>query len=639
MDATLDWPVRNRKSGFGVIPFGYTVDPEDNKILNPNPQTIALLEQALDDLDQGSRSYREAAWWLSEASGVSISHTGLSKIWKTRRGGNGSVRQQKDEEHVKSRQPKNREEKKLKQLAVKRGAEKRRITAAQKRLAKLQDSSPSDTALPAPSYTVMEDYVEDEQEVAFRPNPGPQTEFLAAPETQVLYGGSAGGGKSYALLADFLRYAENPNSNGVLLRRTNDELRELKWKSKEMYLKVFPKARYSEQTSTWVFPSGAKLWLTYQDNDDDLLRFQGQQFTWVAFDELTQYPTPKPWNYLFSRLRSTDPSLKDDLYMRGTTNPGGPGHGWVKRMFIDPAPKNVPFWATDIDTGEILREPETYPIGHKLAGQPNIDANKPLFRRRFIPSSVFDNPYLADTSYVQGLMSLPDDERRKLLEGDWSVAEGAAFPEFREYLHVCKPFDIPRDWRRFRSCDYGYSSFSAVHWYAIDPSFETLYVYRELYVSKHTGPDLAVAIREKEYGDNVAYGMLDSSCWHQRGQTGPSIAEEMIARGVRWRPADRSPMSRVNGRLRLHELLKTIDYGDQKKPGIIFFDTCRQIISDLPMIPTDPDGGEDIDVRYRSDHSYDSIRYGIMSRPKSSSIFDGWDSQSYSQVSDMKFGY
>jgi len=217
---------------------------------------------------------------------------------------------------------------------------------------------------------------------------------------------------------------------------------------------------------------------------------------------------------------------------------------------------------------------------------------------------------------------MPEMQKRQLLEGDWAIAEGAAFKEFRPSLHVIAPFEIPHTWRRFRSCDFGYSSYSAVHWYAIDPAYETLYVYRELYVGQHTAKELARAILQAEDGENISYGVLDSSCWHNRGQIGPSIAEEMISMGCRWRPSDRTNGARVAGRNRLHELLKVDDTTDA--PKILFFNTCRQIIADLPVIPTDPKGTDDIDPRFASDHSYDSIRYGIMSRPRGSSPFDDW---------------
>ena len=326
-----------------------------------------------------------------------------------------------------------------------------------------------------------------------------------------------------------------------------------------------------------------------------------------------------------SRLRTIDPTLP--ICVRATTNPGEPGMNWVRKTFIEPAPPNTPFAAKDLETGKDL----VYPPDHKLAGQP-------LFMRRFIPSKLSDNPYLAkDGIYEANLLSLPENQRRQLLDGDWSVSDGAAFSEFRLKDHTIKPFDIPPDWKRFRSADYGYSSHSAVHWFAVDPAYGTLYVYREMYVSKHTGRDLAKAIMLAEEGDRVPYGILDSSCWHQRGQVGPSIAEEMISEGLRWRPSDRSAGARVAGKNRLHQLLQVDDVTE--KAGIVFFDTCRQIISDLPVIPSDPKGTDDIDPRYSSDHAYDSIRYGIMSRPQAQSPFDIVFTQPSYRPADLTFGY
>jgi hypothetical protein len=173
----------------------------------------------------------------------------------------------------------------------------------------------------------------------------------------------------------------------------------------------------------------------------------------------------------------------------------------------------------------------------------------------------------------------------------------------------------------------------------MDPSYETLYVYRELYLSKHTGRDLAKAVLEAERGDSIQYGVLDSSCWHNRGQIGPSIAEEMIAEGCRWRPSDRSAGARVAGKNRLHELLKVDE--DTELPGVVFFNNCRQVIADLPVIPSCPKGTDDIDQRYASDHAYDSLRYGIMSRPRAFSPFgtgQGVPQQRWTP-SDATFGY
>ena len=601
-----NWPNKTRPNATAKPPYGYKPSEDDPLVLVPDEPLVALIEQAMDHLDQGFGS-RKVADWLTEKSGQSISHQGIMNIWKRQRGDKSKrIKQLKRE--ARKRKPKTPEEKQLAEIRQKKATAKRIITVQEKKLEQLQPKEEPETAA---SDNLDFNAVEEQkqtQEVIFAPNPGPQTEFLAANEREVLYGGSAGGGKSYGLLADPMRYFGNTNFNGIILRRTNDELRELIWKSQEIYPKAYPGAKWQEKKSQWVFPSGARLWMTYLERDEDVLRYQGQAFSYIAFDELTQHSTPFAWNYMRSRLRTTDPELP--LYMRATTNPGGPGHSWVKRMFIDPAPAGKRFAATDIETGE----PMVYPETHEKAGQP-------LFYRRFIPASLKDNPYLmADGQYEANLLALPEMQRRQLLEGDWAIADGAAFPEFRATTHICEPFDIPAEWRRFRSCDYGYSSYSAVHWFAIDPSYETLYVYRELYVSKHTGKDLARAVLDAERGESIQYGVLDSSCWHNRGQIGPSIAEEMIAMGCRWRPSDRSAGARVAGKNQLHQRLQVNE--ETGLPGIVFFNTCRQIIADLPVIPSDPKGSDDIDPRYRSDHAYDSVRYGVMSRPRASSPFD-----------------
>lgn len=600
---TMTWQNKTRPNKTARIPYAYKASDEDELVLVPNEEMVPFVEEAMDFLDNGY-STRNVATWLADKTGVPISHQGISNIWKAHRP--DSVRVKNLTKQNKKRKPKTKEEKELAAIRRKVSDSKRVQTLMEKKLEEKTgqpDRSFSDTL----DFGVVAQK-EKEREVIFKPNAGPQTEFLAASEREVLYGGSAGGGKSYGLLADPMRYFGNPNFNGLILRRTNDELRELVWKSQEIYPKAYQGAKWAEKKSQWTFPSGARLWMTYLERDEDVLRYQGQAFSYIAFDELTQHPTPFAWNYMRSRLRTTDPDLP--IFMRATTNPGGPGHQWVKQMFIDPAPAGKRFIATDIETGDEL----VFPENHEKAGQP-------LFYRRFIPASLKDNPYLMEGGqYEANLLSLPEMQRRQLLEGDWNIADGAAFPEFKASVHTCEPFDIPDDWRRFRSCDYGYSSHSAVHWFAIDPSYETLYVYRELYVSKHTGRDLAKAILREEQGEAIQYGVLDSSCWHNRGQIGPSIAEEMIAEGCRWRPSDRSAGARVAGKNRLHELLKIDE--ETEIPSIVFFNNCRQIIADLPVIPSDPKGSDDIDPRYASDHAYDSVRYGIMSRPRAFSPFD-----------------
>tara|TARA_R110002074_G_scaffold375949_2_gene552750 strand:+ start:3783 stop:5654 length:1872 start_codon:yes stop_codon:yes gene_type:complete len=620
------WLDKDRPNKTAKIPYAYKESDTNPLVLVADQEKATFVEEALDYLEEG-HSTRKTAEWLTSKTGDRISHQGLIFIWKSRRGpdsDNPSKRLKQLAKDNRKRKPKTKVERTLATAKRKQTDAKRRLTMAKKALEELHPTKELNTA--NLDFSIIESE-KQKQEVIFAPNEGPQTEFLAANEREVLYGGAAGGGKSFGLLADPMRYFSNPNFSGLILRRTNDELRELIWKSQELYPRAFTGAKWGEKKSQWTFPSGAKLWFSYLERDQDVLRYQGQSFSYIAVDELTQYATDFAWVYLRSRLRTTDPTLP--IYMRATTNPGGIGHGWVKRTWIDPAPANTKFIAKDLDSGEDL----VYPDGHEKAGEP-------LFYRRFIPAKLSDNPYLMEGGqYEANLLSLPEMQRRQLLEGDWAVADGAAFSEFRSTKHVIEPFDIPTDWRRFRSCDYGYSSYSAVHWFAIDPSYGTLINYRELYLSKHTGRDLAKAIIEAEGGDSIDYGVLDSSCWHQRGQSGPSIAEEMISQGTRWRPSDRTNGARVSGKNRLHEVLKIDE--ETGIPGIQFFNTCRQIIADLPVIPSDPRGSDDIDPRYASDHSYDSVRYAVMSRPKAFSPFDMGQGipQQVWRPADATFGY
>ena len=616
----MTWANKTRPNATARIQYGYKANEDDPLVIEPDETLVPLIEEAMDYLDNGY-STRKVAEWLTDKAQRKISHQGVLLVWRANRP--DSPRIAALDKANKKRKPKTRKEKAIAAVKRKRSDAKRIQTLMTKKLAAHEPKNEISDTLDFAAY----EKEEVQREVVFAPNPGPQTEFLAASEQEVLYGGAAGGGKSFGLLADPMRYFHNPNFNGLILRRTNDELRELIWKSQELYPKAFPGAKWAEKKSQWTLPSGAKLWLTYLEREDDVRRYQGLAFSYIAFDELTQHPTPFAWDYMRSRLRTTDPDLP--IFMRATTNPGGAGHGWVKQMFIDPAPANQAFVATDLSSGEPLE----YPEGHAKAGQP-------LFKRRFIPASLTDNPYLMEGGqYEANLLSLPENQRRQLLEGDWAVADGAAFPEFRQSVHVVEPFDIPHNWVRFRSADYGYSSWSAVHWYAIDPAFETLIVYRELYLSKHTGKDLGRAVLDAEMGDSIKFGILDSSCWHNRGQIGPSIAEEMITMGCRWRPSDRTAGARVAGKNQLHERLKVDE--DTGHPGIVFFNTCRQIIADLPVIPSCPKGSDDIDQRYASDHTYDSLRYGLMSRPRSLSPFDmgrGVPERNY-KPSDSTFGY
>ena len=219
--------------------------------------------------------------------------------------------------------------------------------------------------------------------VIFQPNDGPQTEFLAAPEIDVLYGGAAGGGKSYAMLDDPLRFCHRSAHRALILRRSMPELRELIDKSRELYPRAFPGAKFREVEKVWNFPSGAKIEFGFLERDADVYRYQGQSYSWIGFDEITHLPTEFGWNYLSSRLRTTDSEITP--YLRCTANPGGVGAHWVKKRYVDPS------------------EP-----GESFLGGDGL-------QRKFIPARLDDNPYLAaDGRYEEMLKALPPVQRRQL---------------------------------------------------------------------------------------------------------------------------------------------------------------------------------------------------------------------------------
>jgi len=469
-------------------------------------------------------------------------------------------------------------QKKLKAAQSKVENYKKSISTTNKTLKKLEGTG-SSNILEAPELEALPNALAEEADIIFKANEGPQEDFLAAGETDVLYGGAAGGGKSYAMLVDPLRFAHRSAHRGLIIRRSMPELRELIDKSRELYPKAFPGCKYKEVEKLWNFPSGAKIEFGFLERDADVYRYQGQAYSWIGFDEITHLPTEFSWNYLASRLRTTDSEIT--CYMRCTANPGGAGATWVKKRYIDPSPPHESFEGADGLT------------------------------RKFIPARLQDNPFLAtDGRYEKMLKALPPTQRQQLLEGNWDVAEGAAFTEFMPHLHVITPFEIPVHWERVKGIDYGYASESACIWGAVDPSDGTLIIYRELYRKGLLGTELAEMITDMELQDPFSVqGVLDTACWSRTGTTGPTIGETLQRAGHKLRRADKN---RIQGKIQIHEYLKVMQSG---RPRIQIFNTCPNLIRELQSIPLDKRNPEDVDT-HAPDHAYDALRYLIMSRPR-----------------------
>ena len=416
--------------------------------------------------------------------------------------------------------------------------------------------------------------------VAFMPNEGPQTDFLAASEKDVLYGGAAGGGKSFAMLIDPLRYCHFAEHRALILRRSMPELREIIDKSRELYPKAFKGAKFKEVEKLWQFPSGAKIEFGFLARDADVYRYQGQAYSWIGFDEITHLPTEFGWNYLASRLRTTNPELP--TYLRCTANPGGVGAHWVKKRYVEPSPENKTFQGKDGLT------------------------------RKFIPARLQDNPFLAeDGEYERMLESLPAIQRKQLLEGNWDISEGAAFAEFDKSVHVIPPFDVPSWWERLKGIDYGYASESCCLWAAIDPEDKTLIIYRELYRKGLTGDALADTLTEMEADEiKSILGVLDTAAWARTGYTGPTIGEMLALKGHKLKRADKN---RIAGKVQIHEYLRPDR--ETGRPRLQIFNTCPNLIKELQSLPLAKSNPEDVDT-HSQDHAYDALRYMIMSRPR-----------------------
>ena len=585
-----------------TIPFGYE-QSEIKGYLKPILKQQELLLKYIALVQEKKSSLREAAEQLSLEADRKISHVGLSKIIKK----------------VTPKEPRSRftvatqrkralakKEKEIKKVKAKIAAQEKKVKEEKELIKKATEPTKNTVVLDSDFEKVSPSVQEmlRDSKVIFHPNEGPQTEFLAADEKDVLYGGAAGGGKSYAMIVDPLRYAHRPAHRALILRRSMPELREMIDKSRELYPQAFPGAKFREVEKLWNFPSGAKVEFGFLERDADVYRYQGQAYSWIGFDEITHLPTEFSWNYLASRLRTTDSSIK--TYLRCTANPGGVGSHWVKKRYIEPYDSNKSFLGKDGLT------------------------------RKFIPAKLIDNPYLAkDGIYEQMLKSLPPLQRKQLLEGNWDVAEGAAFVEFDPTVHVITPFELPIVWERLKGIDYGYASESCCLWGILDINDNTLIIYRELYRKGLTGEELGAIITDMEIEDPFSInGVLDTAAWANTGTTGPTVGEALLRAGHKLRRADKN---RVQGKIQIHEYLKIRESG---RPKLQIFNTCPNLIRELQSIPLSKTNPEDVDT-HASDHAYDALRYMIMSRPRMENPLErlrGFKREMF-MPADSDFGY
>ena len=445
------------------------------------------------------------------------------------------------------------------------------------------------------------------QNIVWEPQPK-QRIFMSRPENEALYGGAAGGVKSDCAICEALRQVHIPHYKGIILRKTYPQLSELIDRSREIYSRAFPKAKYNDTKHCWTFPSGAKIYFGAMQYTKDRTNYQGKRYDFIDFDELTQFSWDE-YSYLFSRNRPNGPGTR--CYIRAQANPGGIGHGWVKERFITPAPPMTTIW----EEREIR-----FPDG-------NTQIKK--MSRIFVPSTVFDNKKLMenDPEYITRLANLPENERNALLYGDWDSFSGQVFMEWRNnpdayesrlHTHVINPFRIPDSWKIYRGFDFGYAKPFSVGWYAIDHDGR-MYRIRELYGCTGTPnegvkwdvAEIAHKITEIEKTDeNLRYkrinGIADPSIFDK--SRGESIAEMMERERVYF---DKGDNTRLAGKMQMHNRLA---FDENGIPMLYVFNTCKHFIRTVPELVYSQTDVEDIDTD-GEDHIYDEVRYVAMVHP------------------------
>jgi hypothetical protein len=446
--------------------------------------------------------------------------------------------------------------------------------------------------------------VERRVSLGFVPQAGPQTAYIHSPFDITVMGGARGGGKTHGSLGDFWIHAEQYGQRavGLMIRKTREDLKDTIRTGRLMYGAA---AKYFKSGNYFLFSNGAILYCAYLENEDDAQHYQGWSLTRVYVEELTQFHGPEAVLLLLGTLRSV---YGVPCRMRCTCNPGGPGHHWVKAMFIDHG-EYQPF--TNEDTG---------------------------LSTVFIPARLRDNPKLmeADPTYINKLKAVGSPELvRAWLDGDWDIVIGAFFPEFSKARHVIRPFNIPGHWTRFRAGDWGSARPFSIGWYAVvqdDMAHDgkllprgSLIKYREWYGMKEGKPNEGLKMDAEAVGkgivsretdkqgrrEHITYGVMDPAAFSVI--SGPSIGETLQKAGAHFRRADNTRTS-VAKKMGGWDQVRARLNGHDGVPTIYFFDTCKHTIRTFPIQQHDPHNAEDLDTDLE-DHAIDETRYACMSRP------------------------
>ncbi|MBR2415018.1 MAG: phage terminase large subunit [Clostridia bacterium] len=416
--------------------------------------------------------------------------------------------------------------------------------------------------------------------------------FLSDTHKYVAFGGARGGGKSWAVrVKSVLLALQYPGIKIMIVRHTYPELRANHITPLREMLGGL--AVYKETAKEFLFPNGSVILFRHCQTEKDVDKYQGTEVDVLFLDEATQL-SEEQYNRFKACVRGVNRFPKR-IYL--TCNPGGEGHGWVKRLFID----------RSYNSGENAEE------------------------YSFIQSLVTDNKALlsSDPDYIKQLEALPPKLRKAWLEGDWNIFEGQFFEDFvdrpeyykqRRWTHVIEPFEVPPEWNIVRSFDFGYSKPFSCDWWAIDYDGRA-YLILQLYGCT-ANPDEGV----RWYPDRIFKEIRRIECEHRwlknrriTGVADPSIWDDSRGNAV-IDSADRhfvyfskGDNRRLSGWMQCHYRLA---FDENGLPMVYFFNTCKHAIRTLPLLRFSQTDPEDLDT-HMEDHFADSFRYFCMSRPVS----------------------
>lgn len=413
------------------------------------------------------------------------------------------------------------------------------------------------------------------------PNPK-QLEFFKARARHIAYGGARGGGKSWGMRTKFIMLAvKYPGIQILLLRRTMPQLRENHIIPMLKTLRGI--ARYRVQDKVFEFYNGSRIVCGYCAAEVDALNYQGQAYDIIGMEEATQF-TEQQMLWIVSSNRPSGPGYPTRMYY--TCNPGGVGHQWVKRLFID----------RDYQQSE---RPEDYVF---IAAK--VDDNYVLMQR--------------DPDYKRQLENMPEEMRRAHLEGDWDLFMGQYFTEFRREIHVVSPFPIPDHWQRYRAFDYGLDML-ACYWAAFD-ELGNCYVYNELCQANLIISDAAKEILNRTPDESkIECTFAPKDMWATNRATGKYQAEIFAEAGLRLTPVSNG---RIDGWQNLLEWLHPVDDGTgEKRPRLRIFSNCTELIKDIPLLQHDEKKPSDCATEpHNITHSPDALRYLLDGRPRPAQI-------------------